>query len=236
MNSQDLIFASLMGVNNFKTFERLKIVENDLSKKVFPSIPFLPFQNEDRIVQQTYESELKQNKYFNEIPPDQQFFKCGFSFRNSDTVWYFPYEPLITVSGGWVNNRANVSKKPAIEMPNFETSPTLNPKRLKFNDVSGTMVTTRRMKDFEISITGIFFGKQENGTPEQCYPIDQITQLLDFLTEVNEIRIYHEQLLTLGITNIVIEDYSFPFTKGENTQAFEIRAISDFKHDLIVKD
>ena len=28
---------------------------------------------------------------------------------------------------------------------------------------------------------------------------------------------------------------SFPFTKGENVQAFEIRAVSDFPYNLIYK-
>lgn len=222
MNNQDLIFASLMGIKNYQTFERLEVVQNELSKHVLPVLPFLPFQNKDEVIQKQYEYALRQNNLVDEIHPDKQFFKCGFSLRNSNVIWYFPYEPLISVSGGNAIDKVNVSRHGTDK---------------KGNLFGGTMKSRTKTKDFEITITGVFFGKQESGKPEDCYPGEKIIELMKFLTSQNEIQVFHEELFLLGVTHIVIEDYSFPFTKGENMQAFEIKAISDDpNHSLIVKD
>lgn len=212
MNNQDILFASLMGIKNYQTFERLEIVQNELSKHVTPQLPFLPFQNKDEVLQKQYENALLDNNYIDEIHPNNQFFKCGLSLRNSKDIWYFPYEPLISISGGTDFEKHNISRHGTDK---------------KGHILSGTMKSRSRTKDLEITITGMLFGKQERGKPEDCYPKAQLIRLMDFLTAHNEIQIFHDQLLLLGVTNIAIESFSFPFTKGENMQAFEIKAVSD---------
>jgi hypothetical protein len=73
------------------------------------------------------------------------------------------------------------------------------------------------------------------GRPEDCYPDKQMTDLFEFLKHTKEIFVYSHPLERLGITRIVIEDYSFPFTKGENVQAYEINALSDYNHSLLIE-
>ena len=48
-------------------------------------------------------------------------------------------------------------------------------------------------------------------------------------------KVYNELLMILDIHEICIESISFPFVKGENVLAYEIKAISNFPYDLIVK-
>ena len=48
--------------------------------------------------------------------------------------------------------------------------------------------------------------------------------------------VYCEPLQLLGINRIVIEEMSFPFTKGENVQAYEISALSDFDFNLLLEE
>lgn len=61
-------------------------------------------------------------------------------------------------------------------------------------------------------------------------------ELMQFLVSVGSLFVYSHPLEILGINHIVIEDYSFPFTKGENVQAYEIKAISDFPYSLTIKE
>ncbi|SHL81477.1 DUF6046 domain-containing protein [Flavobacterium chilense] len=204
MNNKDLVFSALMGSKSFKTVERLSIVQNDLTVKGLPNIPFLSTKQEvDR------------------IPENQQYFPLSFSFTSTGTKWLFPFEPIINITGGNEITKSNVSKHGVDK---------------KGHAYAGTMKTRSYVKDYEITITGVLIGKQLTGKPEDCFPRTQMKELFEYLIFSGHIYVYSHVLELMGINQIVIVDYSFPFTKGENVQAYEIKALSDFPVSLIVKD
>ncbi|WP_269686504.1 DUF6046 domain-containing protein [Flavobacterium lacustre] len=219
MNNQDILFASLMGSKAIKTLERLDIVENEITKHVFPPIQFLPFRNITGIK----EVNQAEQKYIWEADPEQskeqQFFPLSFSFTEKGTQWLFPYEPLISVLGG---NEIGKTKVARIN----DTSG---------NKLIGTIKQRIAPKDYEITITGVLIGKKLKGKHEDCYPKEQLRLLLNFLKVTKDVWVFCPLLELLGINKIAIEEFSFPFTKGENVQAYEIKAFSDFDYNLIIK-
>ena len=204
MNNQDLMFSALMGSRSFKTIERLSLVQNDLTVKGLPNIPYLSTRPE-----------------VNSIPEQQQYFPLSFAFTSNGTKWTFPFEPIISVTGGNEIKKTNVSKQGTDE---------------KGNLLTGTVKERSQAKDFEITISGVLMGKKLMGKPEDCFPIKQMSELLEYLISAGHIYVYSHLLEIMGINQTVILDYSFPFTKGENVQAYEIKALSDYPYDLIVKE
>ncbi|MFV8335190.1 DUF6046 domain-containing protein [Flavobacterium sp. RSP29] len=228
MNNQDILFAGLMGSKALETLARLDIVQNELTKHVLPVIPFLPFQNKTGI--ETAVSSQNNTVWKSQsvmvgrqdprISEEKQFFPLSFSFEDSSTRWLFPYEPLISINGGNNIVKRSVAKQGSEKngMP-----------------MTGTIKERWSQKDYEITITGLLFGDLMKGKPEDCYPKTQLTKLLNFLTKTGTIKVFSHPLEILGINQIVIEDFSFPFTKGENVQAYEIKALSDFNYNLLVQ-
>ena len=62
-----------------------------------------------------------------------------------------------------------------------------------------------------------------------------VQKLKEVLTHAKQVKVNCAPLELLGINDIVIDDFSFPFTKGENVQAYEIKACSDFSYNLLMK-
>ncbi|MBF7091119.1 hypothetical protein IUY40_06165 [Flavobacterium sp. ALJ2] len=204
MNSQDFLFSALMGSQSFKTIERLGLVQDNLTEKGLPNIPY-----------------LSSNQPVDRIDENKQYFPLSFSFTEGGTKWTFPFEPLISISSGNDITKVNVAKK------GFDKKGRL---------LSGTIKTSWRQKDFDITITGTLIGKQFFGKPEDCFPKTHLIELFEYLIFAGSLFVYSYPLELLGITQIVIESYSFPFTKGENVQAYEIKALSDYPHSLVVKE
>ena len=168
MNNQDILFASIMGSKAIQTLERLDIVENELTKHVLPPFPFLPFRNISGVqeVRQDYpqsniwnkDSQVTKRNIWEadtELSADQQFFPLSFMFAENGAKWLFPYEPLISISGGNNIVKRNVAKN---------------------GKVSGTIKEHFSQKDFDITITGFLIGKNLKGKPEDCYPNDQMME------------------------------------------------------------
>lgn len=230
MNNQDISFAGLMGSKAIETLRNLDLVQNNLQKHVLPVLPFLPFSNKTIIQNIASEKQSEawkeeKNRQKNAIwqadpvlSQEQQFFPLYFSFEDSSTKWLFPYEPIINITGGNNIVTRNVAKQ------SHENSGIL----------SGTIKERWSQKDYEITITGVLIGQQLRGKPEECYPKDDLTKLLAFLTNAGNIIVYCHPFEILGINRIVIKDFSFPFTKGENVQAYEIQALSDFNYNLLL--
>lgn len=216
LDNQDILFASLMGANKVGEIQRLGIVQNELSKRVLPVIPFLPLKNESQIAQAKYDTTFKPWLAANPISEDQQFFPLSFSFTEGGQKWTFPFEPMVSISSGNEIVKRNVAKQG--------------------NTLIGTIKERWSRKDFEFSITGALIGSLMKGKPEDCYPKQQMIELFEFLKHNKEIYVYSYPLELLGVTKLVIEDYSFPFTKGENVQAYDIKAISDFSYNLLIKE
>ena len=217
LTNQDILFASLMGSNAVGTYQRLQLVQNELSKHVLPNIPFLPLQQNDNSVGS---ADVKGNFTLNqadaETPEAQQFFPLSFSFTEDGTKWLFPYEPMINIGSGNNIVKRNVAKQG--------------------DKLVGTIKERWSRKDFDIQVTGVLIGSLLKGPVSECYPKKQLEALFNFLIYSKEIYVYCEPLLLMGITKVVVEDYSFPFTKGENVQAYDIKLISDFSYNLLIKE
>ena len=214
LTNQDILFASLMGSNGVGTFQRLQLVQNELSKHVLPNIPFVPLMNPNA-VDYNVTADLNVNKVETETPESQQFFPLSFSFTQSGQKWLFPYEPMINISSGNNIVKRNVAKQG--------------------NELVGTVKERWSRKDFDIQVTGVLIGSLLKGSVADCFPKKQMVELFEFLKYEKEFYIYSPPLLALGITKVVVEDYSFPFTKGENVQAYDIKLVSDFSYDLLIK-
>jgi hypothetical protein len=56
------------------------------------------------------------------------------------------------------------------------------------------------------------------------------------LSFAKEIYIFCHPLEAVGIIKVVVEDFTFPFTKGENVQAYDLKLTSDSVYSLLVKE
>jgi len=220
-SNTDILFASLVGSK--VSIPRFNIVQNELTKHVLPPIPFLPFKNESRIAKaddgnihndfkSRHDGSVSLWEADAPLPAEQQFFP--FSFVGEDGVPYLlPYEPMISISGGNTIVRRNVAKA---------------------RGLVGSIKERWNQKDYEITITGVLIGSLLTGSVDECYPIKDFKKLKDFMTTPKDLQVFCEPLQLLGINRIVIEDFTFPFTKGENVQAYEIKAYSDFAYNLLI--
>lgn len=216
LNNQDILFASLMGSQAVGLIQRSNIVQNELSKRVLPPIPFLPLQNRV-LIEQSSDYEYQDSWTTNDIVYEgKQFFPLSFSFTEGGQKWLFPFEPMINISSGNNIIKRNVAKQG--------------------EKLIGTIKERWSRKDFDIQVTGVLMGNMLQGTPEQTFPREQMERLFEFLIYAKEIFVYCHPLEILGINKVVVEDYSFPFTKGENVQAYDIKLVSDFAYNLIVKE
>lgn len=218
LDNKDILFASLLGSRSVGLIQRSNIVQNELAKRVLPPIPFLPIKNEigiDQVKSSDYSSFQNWQQQEN-IPEGQQFFPLSFSFTEGGQKWTFPYEPMINISSGNNIIKRNVAKQG--------------------DKLIGTIKERWSRKDFDITVTGVLIGSLMQGKVEDCFPKAQMIALFEYLKFNKEIYIYCEPLEILGITKVVVEDYSFPFTKGENVQAYDIKLTSDYSYNLLIKE
>lgn len=131
------------------------------------------------------------------------------SFRLPDGQWWlFPVEPLISVSGKNIIVRRNVSKA----------------------EKRGTIKERWSEDDLSINIQGSLVHSDLN-----TYPSDELSTLYQTIRQRKAIEVKNELLQLLDVHQIVIEPYSFPFTKGENVQNFSIDAYSDDLYELFIE-
>ena len=215
LTNQNILLTSILGSKIAKKLPRFEAVQNEGAKHVLPPIPFLPLQKQVKVEPpEEYEWDTNYIVMPTHIPEEQQFFPLKFRKIN-DAQWYLlPYEPMITISGKNNIVKRNVAKK---------------------SKFIGTIKEFWSQDDYQITITGAMYGAIEAGTIEDCYPIEQFEKLRDYITEPMGVEINCYPLNLLGITKIVVEEFTLPFTKGENVQAYEIKALSDDTYDLLVK-
>ncbi len=216
LDNQDILFASLMGSRAVNLIQNANVVNNELAKHVLPVIPFLPLKNNTNVAIKRGRAINVNDNWTtpNAIDEQKQFFPLSFSFKEKGVRWGFPYEPMINISSGNNIVKRNVAKQG--------------------EKLIGTIKERWSRKDFDITVTGVLIGSIMQGKPEDCFPKDQFIQLFDFLKYAKELYVYSHPLELLGITKVVIEDYSFPFTKGENVQAYELKLVSDFDYQLLL--
>lgn len=229
ITNKEILFASFLGSKIADAIPRLTNVQNELMKHVLPPIPFLPLQNKDTVKKQesgflfpSQNRERQQSRLALEArewradfqkPEEEQFFPLSLSLTKNGQRFLLPYEPFITVNG-----KNNIVKRQVA----------------KADRLRGTIKERWNADDFEINITGVLYGSQEIGRYEQAFPEEDFTALFSFLRAAGPVYAWSKPLSNLGITKIVIEEYSFPFTKGENVQAYDIKCSSDDNYSLIV--
>lgn len=215
LDNQDLVFASLMGSRAVNLIQNANILNNELANNVLPVIPFLPLKDANNVSTTPGRAINFENNWTaaEAVEEQKQFFPLSFSFTQSGQKWLFPYEPMINISSGNTIVKRNVAKQG--------------------DKFMGTIKERWSRKDFDITVTGVLIGSILKGKPEDCFPREQFIKLFEFLKHSKEIYVNSHPLELLGIVKVVVEDYSFPFTKGENVQAYELKLTSDDSYSLL---
>ena len=131
------------------------------------------------------------------------------SLRLPDGGWWtFPIEPLISISGKNIIVRRNVAK----------------------SERRGTIKERWSEDDLMINIQGTLVDPDE-----KTYPAQELALLYQAITQRKAIGVKNELLQLLNVHQIVIEPYSFPFSKGENVQNYSIDAYSDDLYELFIE-
>ncbi|QFG53636.1 DUF6046 domain-containing protein [Chryseobacterium sp.] len=217
LTNENILLASLMGSKVIKQIPRFEAVQNELSKHVLPPVKFLPVNSAAQRVgdSENYSAgfDLWQNDAA--IPKGRQFFPLSFYSQDEQTLWTLPWEPMINIEASNRIIKRDIAKKGA--------------------GLIGSIKERWSTDDYNITITGAFYGNKMQGQSSETYPRTDMDKLRDLLLTPAKIKVLCEPLQILNINHIVIESVSFPFTKGENVQAYEIKAVSDFPYNLIYK-
>lgn len=125
-----------------------------------------------------------------------------------DSWWLLPYEPLVSISGENVIIKRNVAK----------------------SEGRGTIKSRWSEGDLKIKIEGTFVNDEL-----LKYPATEVQKLREVINQRRAIGIQNELLQLFNVSQIAIEDYDIPFTKGENTQNYSINALSDDMYNLFIE-
>ncbi len=214
LTNENVLIASLLGSQAVKSLPRFAAVQNEMAKHVIPPIPFLPIRYNEQIEEiRNPQTDADIWMYNPPIGKDKQFFPFSFKRETEEQFYTLPWEPMISISA-----KNNIAKRTVAKAG---------------SQFVGTIKERFSTDDFEITITGAFYGYSEFGKSPDTYPREDMERLRDYLLTAERLRVNSEPLQMLGINFIVIEEMSFPFTKGENVQAYEIRAVSDFPWKLL---
>jgi hypothetical protein len=217
-SDKGILFLSLAGTKVAESIPRFTAFQNEVMKHPLPTVPFLPFNQKIGIT--SSESFKASNIWKADNPSvDTHFFPLKFrrvteNDPNKEPWYTFPYEPFISIKG-----KNKIVKRSVAKAQNF----------------IGTIKEHWSQDDYDITITGILFGENEIGTVEECFPKADFEKLRDYCTWPLGIQVQCEPLQLLGINYLVVDDFDFPFTKGENVQAYELKCTSDFSADFLLE-
>lgn len=232
-SDKDILLASLLGSKIVETVPRLSLVEKELSKRVGIPIPFLPFKNDINIEQPNSDKDFNNNEIdiaksnaYSEADawqnweadiqkPNQQFFPLYVKRAGTqDPFFKLPYEPLISISG-----KNNIAKRSIAKAPKF----------------IGTIKEHWSQDDYQITITGALFGENEQGNYQEAYPKADFEKLKSYCISPTGLQVECDFFQQFGINFIVVEEFNFPFSKGENVQGYDIKALSDFATEFLLE-
>ena len=218
-NEKSILFASLLGSKVAQQIPRFETVQNEIGKRVLPPISFLPFKNNPVKINEPEGNFNPGELWMADAPKSEseQFFPFTFIDSETGEKFLLPYEPMLSIS-----SKNNIVKRTVAKADDFK--------------YQGTVKERWSRDDYEIKITGVLIGSILTGDVSQCYPKEDFEKLKNFLEGKSSWMVYCEPLQLLGINRIVIEEMSFPFTKGENVQAYEISALSDFDFNLLLEE
>lgn len=129
--------------------------------------------------------------------------------KSESDYWLFPVEPLISIDGKNIIVKRNVAKR-----------------KRGF----GSIKEYWTQDDWAISIQGLITKPNS-----EIYPAADMQQLVKYCTAKEPLDVLCPAFEILGITKLVIESYSLPFTKGPENQSYSINAMSDNEWDLLIK-
>lgn len=210
----DIVMSSLLGSKIIKQIPYFQKVELFTGQSILP-LNSPSVQQNDTTEETKLAEPLNENKKTIE---SQQFFPLTLSVDGSEE-FTLPYEPIISIEG-----KNNIIKRSVLKYNEQFSGSTF-----------GTVKERWSMDDYKITITGALFGTSEIGPYESTYPREDFERLKNFLLQGKEIKVKSIPFELLGISYIAIEDFSFPFTKGENVQAYVIKAISDVPMQLFME-
>lgn len=221
LTNENILLASLLGSKVVEQIPRFEAVQNEITKHVLPPANFLPILTKpSKVGYPDYSVEdysLDTDVWKNDpsISEENQFFPFSFKSSKDENFWLLPWEPMINIEGGNIIAKRNIAKAG--------------------KTLIGSIKERWSTDDYSITITGSFHGDKMLGKAAQTYPRYEMEKLRDYLLTAEAIEVLCEPLQILNINKIAIESVSFPFTKGENVQAYQIKAISDFPYNLIYK-
>lgn len=214
LQNKEILLASLVGSTAAKSIPRLAVVQNEMMKHVVPPIPFLPFKRDENVAE-VKSSDSWEGWRADRSIIDRQFAPLSLRRAGTDDEFYtLPYEAMISVSA-----KNNIVKRSIAKAPHFV----------------GTIKEHWSQDDYVITITGILFGENERGVFSETFPRTDFEKLRDYCISPTGLEVRCDLLQLLGINNIVVEEFSFPFSKGENVQAYDIKALSDFSADFLLE-
>ena len=217
-NEKSILFASLLGSKVAQQIPRFETVQNEIGKRVLPPISFLPFKNNPVKINEPEGNFNPGELWMADAPKSENEQFIPFTLIDElGREFLLPYEPMISIS-----SKNNIVKRTVAKADDFK--------------YQGTVKERWSRDDYEIKITGVLIGSILTGDVSQCYPKEDFEKLKNFLEGKSSWMVYCEPLQLLGINRIVIEEMSFPFTKGENVQAYEISALSDFDFNLLLEE
>lgn len=216
LTNENALIGSLLGSKAIEQLPRFEAVQNELAKHVSVPISFLPTINK--------QDKLATGEKYNDVelwmadkakPESAQFFPLSFK-STADKDWYLlPWEPLINIEASTRIAERYIAKAGKNQI--------------------GSIKERWSLDDFNITITGAFYGQKIRGSMAETYPRYEMERLRDYLLTAEAIQVKCEPLQILNINRVAITSVNFPFTKGESVQAYEIKAKSDFPYNLIYK-
>jgi hypothetical protein len=212
LNDKDILLASMLGNKVMEQLPRFELVQNEIAKRPLPRINVFPLRQNELTLQSAIDN--PQSAIKNWQHSNLSFSFLPLTLTASDTKFTFNPEPLISLK---MSNEI-VKRSPA-----------------KAKDFIGTIKEYWSQSDYEILITGFLFGINERGDFQESYPIDQVKSLVKLAQSKDGVGVQNEFLNALDITRLVIEDIDFPFTVGENVQAFEMTCLSDFTETILLE-
>ena len=214
LSNEAVLFASLLGGSGIRQAQRLNQVDSRYADKVLPVVPFLPIKRKTVIDHQTadaYDDDLLW-KADDPTPENSQFWPLIFEDVNGQR-FTLPYEPMLSI-----NSKNNIVKRTVAKMGDEDK-------------IQGTVKERWSRDDWEIKVTGVLQGKDM-----RAFPKDDFEKLRDILIKAKLWTVYCEPLQLLNINYVVVESMSFPFTKGENVQAYEMDLTSDYPFNLLIEE
>ena len=137
------------------------------------------------------------------------------SLTTSDGEYVFPIDPIMAISGKNVITRRYVAKM----------------KTQQGNDTvlrSGSVKESWSQDDYDITIGGVLIGDDAEDLREMVQDLRSVLEAGETLKVTNEML-----NMGYGITNLVVESYSFPHTKGLQNQAYSIKCYSDSSVNIL---